>query len=195
MLKSKTDIEKLTVKLGIVFSQFKLSPNKWTLLSLIFAFFGFLSLTVCHDIIKGLTFFAISGFLDMVDGAVARVTGRATNFGAFLDGIADRYVEFFLYIGLLIFGVNSLYIALLIFGALMPSFVTAYSSYRNVITEKEKHRKMAGLIERAERLILIYFSMLLGTFNLNFLEYGILITAILSNITAIQRILFVFRYR
>ena len=195
MLKSKLDTESMTIQLGLFFSKLGISPNAWTFLSLIPAICGFLSLVSCHDLVKGVGFFMLAGAIDAIDGAVARVTGRATNFGAFLDGVIDRYVEILLYLGLLSYGVNSILIALLIFGALMPSFVTAYSSYRNVVTEKKDHKRMGGLLERAERLILIYLAMVLGLFNFVFLEYIIAVVVILSNFTALQRIWFVTKFK
>jgi len=195
MLKSKFDTENLSIKIGVFFSKLGISPNTWTLMSLFMAIFGFLSILSCRDLIKATGFFIFAGIIDAIDGAVARVTGKATNFGAFLDGVIDRYVEILLYLSLLIYGVNKIIIALLIFGAIMPAFVTAYSSYRHVITDSKEHRKMGGLIERAERLILVYTGMVLGIFNFSYLENFILITAILSNFTAIQRIFFVWKFK
>ncbi len=195
MLKSRLDTESMTVQLGIFFSKLGISPNAWTFLSLIPGICGFLSLVSCHDLVKGVGFFMLVGAIDAIDGAVARVTGRATNFGAFLDGVIDRYVEILLYLGLLIYGVNEILIALLIFGSLMPSFVTAYSSYRNVVIEKKDHKRMGGLLERAERLILVYIAMISGIFNPIFLEYVIALVAVLSNFTALQRIWFVWKYK
>ncbi|MDE3036935.1 MAG: CDP-alcohol phosphatidyltransferase family protein [Pseudomonadota bacterium] len=42
----------------------------------------------------------ISGYLDTLDGTVARLTGRATPFGAMLDVISDRWVEWAVILGL-----------------------------------------------------------------------------------------------
>lgn len=195
MLKSKLDTEKLTIQLGLMFSKMGISPNTWTFLSLVLAFFGFLSLWLYHDLVKGFGFFILAGFLDMVDGAVARVTGRASSLGAFLDGVVDRYVELLLYVGLLLYGVNAVWISLLIFGSIMPSYVRAYADHKRIITEKKDQKKMGGLLERAERLILIYTGMAFGVFNPLWLNYSIMLAALLANFTALQRIWFVWKYR
>ncbi len=195
MIKSKFDTDKLTVKLGLLFSQVGISPNTWTFLALLSAFLGFLCLWSCQDLAKGLTFFLLAGFLDLVDGAVARVTGRASNLGAFLDGIVDRYVEFLLYLGLFFYGVKGEWILLLIFGAMMPTFVRAYSHHRGVITRELDLKKMGGLLERAERLILVYLGMLVGIFSSLWLEHLIILAALLANFTAWQRIWFVWKYK
>ncbi|MCK4244749.1 MAG: CDP-alcohol phosphatidyltransferase family protein [Candidatus Omnitrophica bacterium] len=202
MLKSKFDTEKISVKIGLMFSGFGLSPNTWTLLALIPAIFGFLSLCSGY-LFTALIMFLISGFIDAIDGAVARVTGSVTAMGAFLDGIIDRYVEILIYLGLLFFLPmetefylpNPVWLALLIFGALMPTYIRAYADHRNVVTEPEDHKKMGGLLERTERLSILYIGMLFGSHDQNFLIYFIAILAILANLTALQRLWFVVNYR
>jgi phosphatidylglycerophosphate synthase len=202
MLKASGSMGNASIKLGIYFSKIGLSPNAWTVLALLPAFFGFLALAY-NQLLAGAVLFILSGLIDAVDGAVARVTGAVTNLGAFLDGIIDRYVEMLLYLGLLIFLQNNYvpelliphiyWIAILIFGALMPTFVRAYADHRNVVTDPREHRLMGGLVERAERMVLILLAMLLGYFNTAFLIYLIAVTAVLSHFTALQRILYVVR--
>ena len=101
MIKSKFNSESISIKMGIIFAKLGISPNLWTVLAIIPAVFGFLSLA-SHNLILGTGFFIISGFIDAVDGAVARVTGDVTPYGAFLDGVIDRYVEILLYLGLIL---------------------------------------------------------------------------------------------
>ncbi|RLI92893.1 MAG: CDP-alcohol phosphatidyltransferase family protein [Candidatus Altiarchaeales archaeon] len=200
MIKAKFDGEEITMGVGKFFSQFSLSANMWTTLALIPAFFGFLSL-YSGDMASALLLFIISGCIDAIDGAVARVTGNVTRFGAFLDGIVDRYVEFFLYIGLLFYMENFIqmefimpfyfWISLLIFGAVMPTYVRAYADHRGLIKDKKEQREMGGLIERAERLTILYVGMLFSIFDSNYILYFVALLAILTNFTAIQRIWFV----
>lgn len=201
MLKSKFNTEKISIKIGIVFSKLGLSPNQWTCISLVPAFLGFLSLYY-HNLVFAVVFFLISGFIDVVDGAVARVTGSASNFGAFVDGVVDRYVEVLLYFGLMVYNpLNFLiptyyWVSLLIFGAIMPTYVRAYADHKGVVTEPAEQKRMGGLLERAERLTLLFAGMLLGfLFNELYLTYTIVISAVLSNITAFQRIWFVIRFK
>lgn len=84
------------------FASFGLSPMAWTLLSLLAAMAGFVALCF-HRLGMSLILFVISGMLDSVDGAVARVTGNVTFQGAFADGVADRYAELMLCLGLLLY--------------------------------------------------------------------------------------------
>ena len=202
MIKSRFDTEFLSVKIGYVFMRLGVSANAWTILSLFPAIAGFYMLYV-HNLPYALILFAASGFMDVIDGAVARVTKSVSNLGAFLDGVIDRYVELLLYIGLLIYLSGTGYIlptpfliVLLVFGALMPTFVRAYADHRDVVTDRDDQKKMGGLIERFERLTLIYAGMLLAVVYHNnlLLIYTVAAVALLSNLTALQRILFVVGY-
>jgi phosphatidylglycerophosphate synthase len=202
VIKSRFDTEFLSVKIGYVFMRLGVSANAWTILSLFPAIAGFYMLYV-HNLPYALILFAASGFMDVIDGAVARVTKSVSNLGAFLDGVIDRYVELLLYIGLLIYLSGTGYIlptpfwiVLLVFGALMPTFVRAYADHRDVVTDRDDQKKMGGLIERFERLTLIYAGMLLAVVYHNnlLLIYTVAAVALLSNLTALQRILFVVGY-
>ena len=153
-------------------------------------------------LLVSLILFIISGAFDAVDGSVARVTGSVTELGAFLDGVIDRYVEILLYIGLFFYLSNrgifflfdsGIWIILLVYGAIMPSFIRAYADHRGVITEVKQQRQMGGLLERAERLTLLYAGMLAGLFEGMWLMYVVVLAALLANLTAFQRIIYVLR--
>ncbi len=199
MIKSRADVEWFSVKLGTMFARVGLSPNIWTIIALMPALVGFITLYQ-GQLLYALILFIISGAIDAIDGAVARVTGSVTELGAFLDGVIDRYVEILLYVGLLFYLENvdfvfllptGVWIVFLVYGALMPSFVRAYADHRNVITEDDEHKKMGGLLERAERLTLLYLGMLLGLYQGIWLLYIVVLTAILANFTALERIYYV----
>jgi archaetidylinositol phosphate synthase len=188
----------MDVRIGILFSKLGITPNTWTVLSLAPAVLGFIFLTQ-KMLLAALVFFIFSAFMDIIDGTVARVTNSVSNLGAFLDGVVDRYVEFSLYLGLWFYlqGTppvlfpHSLWVVALIFGGLMPSFITAYADHRNVITDPEGLKNIGGLLERFERLALLYAGMFLGLFNPVYLTYVVILTAALSNLTALQRIHYV----
>src|SRR5512137_1958361 len=195
MLKSTLQQEQ-TDKLLRGFSKLGLSPNAWTVLSLVLAVAGCISL-ISHHLAAGLIFFAVSGFLDIVDGAVARATNSSSASGAFIDGVLDRYVEMLLFLGLMFYlGPDDVllmlpiqvWIAVLIFGSIMTSFSRAYADHRGLLRDPALLQKMGGVLERAERLMLLYLGMLLGIFDQRYLALTIVLVAILSNATAVQRI-------
>ncbi len=204
MFKANFDTEMISVRIGMVFARLGISPNTWTLVSILPAIAGFIALVQYRNLPASLALFMAAGFIDAIDGAVARVTRSVSALGAFLDGIIDRYVEILLYVGLLfylytaeeLFRIpNALWVSLLIFGSMMPTYIRAYADHRKVVTDANAHKKMGGLLERAERLILVYIGMLLGIYNELWLVYVIAAAAILSNLTAFQRLWFVIRYK
>jgi archaetidylinositol phosphate synthase len=137
--------------------------------------------------------------MDMVDGAVARATNSSSAKGAFIDGVLDRYVEMLLFLGLifymrpdyvlLLLPVQA-WIAMLIFGSIMTSFSRAYADHRGLVKDPLLLKRMGGVLERAERLMLLYLGMLLGMVDQRYLGWVIVLAAILSNATVIQRIFF-----
>jgi archaetidylinositol phosphate synthase len=199
MLKTNLESEH-TDRLVRGLSRLGISPNAWTLLSLLPATAGLVELAM-HQLAAGLLLFILSGFIDMVDGAVARATGLVTARGAFIDGVVDRYVELMLYLGLLCYlgpgnfwGLpKEAWFMLLIFGALMTSFVRAYADHRGVVKNPEDQKRMGGLLERGERLLLLYAGMVVGLANPEWLMAAVAITAVLANATALQRIIFTVR--
>ena len=199
MLKATLRSEK-TDRLAGGLAAIGLSPNAWTLISLVPALAGLAAL-VMHQLALGLAMFALSAFIDIVDGTVARVTNQVSDKGAYIDGVGDRYVELMLYLGLLsyigrgeFFGLpNEVWIVLLIFGGLMTSFVRAYADHRGIVKDPGELKRMGGLLERLERLMLLYFGMFLGLFDIQWLMAVIALTALLANATALQRIRFALR--
>ncbi len=182
------------------FAAFGLGPNAWTALSIVPALAGLVML-VMHNLGAGLILFILSGFMDMIDGAVARVTESSTTKGAFIDGVLDRYAELLLILGLTVYlgrteflsVPSEVWMVLLLFGAVMTSFVRAYADHRGIVKDPEELKRMGGLVERAERLLLLYAGMILGLLDVRWMMILVVATAILANATALQRIAFTLR--
>jgi len=197
---------KISRKIGSIFSRLGLPPNFWTIASIVPAIIGFYFLLSYKDMFLGFLFFFISGFLDAIDGAVARVTRSSSKLGGYLDGIIDRIVEAFLLIGLLLFNLPGFYVygywlpsylliaLLLFFGSALVSYSRAYASQKGVIVSEKILEWMPGILERTERLILIGVGMLLYYLNPLYTTYVIAIALILSIITLLQRVVFVIRH-
>lgn len=203
MLKSRFSefSNEVGIRLGMTFSRIPLSANAWTLLSLLPAVIGF-ALLIQQHMEWALALFAISALMDAIDGGVARVTGTVSNLGAYLDGMMDRVVEGLLLIGIMLHGIpdltiggyttpSPLWIALLLFfGSAMVSYSRAYAVYRRVLRDGKKISRMPGILERAERLILVFAGMLLYHFNPVYLTCAIALAAVLSIVTVIQRVFY-----
>jgi phosphatidylglycerophosphate synthase len=176
-------------KLGNALKNLGISPNQWTALSLLFGIitlyllakesFGFAALA-----------FALAAICDAFDGAVARATGKASKLGAYLDTIADRYVEFFVIVGLFFANLFP-YLLPASFWLLLYLFGSATTTYAKAATKEKELTKSeisGGILERPERVLLLFIGLVLAPFSKIYLTYMIIILAILSNITALQRI-------
>jgi len=176
-------------KTGHFFSKFGLTPNQYTLISLLFVVISF-SFLINLNLVLALIFFLLAAFLDFIDGAVARFTQRETKKGAYLDTISDRYVEGIILLGFLFLPLSAFLLPaeVWIFLALSGGFLTTYAKAAAKEKELTQLELKKGLLGRAERIILITLAMLLGVFNFSWLLYPIIILAIFSNLTAFQRI-------
>ncbi len=190
LFKNREKFKHFSVKVGILFSKIGLSPNQWTLFTLIPALLVFYFLTQ-NNFLYSAVFFGITAFIDLIDGSVARVTGRVTKKGAYLDTIIDRYVEFIVIIGLLFASLPGIILPLYawlfiyLFGSMMTTYVKA-SAFEKKLVETELK---GGILERAERLIILFVGIVLANVTALYLVYIIIILAVLSNITAFQRII------
>ncbi len=169
-------------KLGKGFATTGLSPNFWTVIGLIIA----LSSAVVYGmgiefglIIGGILLLA-SGFFDMVDGQVARVTGKTSKKGEYLDSMFDKISEVAIFLGILIGGYAEPYLVLLaITLSLLVSYARAKSDLINIKLQG------IGIGERAERLLVIAIIGIIG-----FMDYAIIIVIIIAGITLIQRMIY-----
>ncbi len=187
--KIRKDIEPLTNNLALRLASVGLSPNALTLI-------GF-SLAVLTGIIYALHVYIpyaylyagimllLSGFFDIVDGSVARVTKRVSDAGAFLDSTLDRVSEVALFIGILASNVvNPLLIALALSLSLLVSYSRARAESIGV------NLQGIGIGERAERLIILAVSSIMaGIIAIELIQYGIVIIVVLAGITFAHRVL------
>ncbi|MGV8176715.1 MAG: CDP-alcohol phosphatidyltransferase family protein, partial [Candidatus Bilamarchaeaceae archaeon] len=133
--------------------------------------------------------FALAFFIDAVDGAVARAKRLTSKKGAFLDGITDRVVEFLFIVSLYLFAPSFILwlFAILFFGTCMTSFVKAYAEHKELLSKKDAS-SLPGLLERAERCILLLLAMALLMFGYKlYAAYVIFGTALLCIVTFLQR--------
>jgi len=186
----------ITTLIGNNFGSLGLSPTFWSMIAFTFAilssiFFGlsnFLSeqgIVFPSQIIASIMLL-ISGFFDIVDGSVARVSKRATSRGAFLDSNFDKISEALIFIGIAIGGLSSPILAMI---ALSTSILVSYLRARAESLGIEL--KGVGIGERAERLLILSicgFIPISGS-----IQWGIIIIIILSSFSFIQRFWFVLK--
>jgi CDP-diacylglycerol--glycerol-3-phosphate 3-phosphatidyltransferase len=128
----------------------------------------------------------LASIFDVLDGRVARLRGRETKFGAFLDSTMDRYSDMLLYMGLLVLyaRVDRTPHMVLVWVAAFGSFMTSYARAR---AESLIPRCSVGFLERPERLALL----ILGALA-NRMPAALWVIAVFSNLTALQRIVYTY---
>jgi len=126
-----------------------------------------------------------SGLLDALDGALARLYGEATNFGGFFDSLLDRYADAVIICGIILGGLTEVSWGLAaLMGSLLVSYARARAEAAGVKMES------VGLAERAERLVLLALASFLSFVWLDALSWGVLVLAILTNLTVVQRAIY-----
>lgn len=176
-------LETILNRLALKLDAYHITPNQLTLAGLLINFLAGLIFATGHLILGSLVLL-VASFGDLLDGPLARSTGKETTFGAFLDSTVDRYSDFFIFGGLAFYFArhgNTLYFLLLL-GILGGAFVTSYSKAR--AESLIKHCNV-GLLERAERILLV----LIGALIPPLLPYALWILFIGTHATALQRIL------
>lgn len=133
-------------------------------------------------------FFTIGSLSDLLDGSVARLTGKSSRFGAFLDSTLDRFAEG-LVLGAvgIVFAQDEQWWALAgAFVALTASFLISYTRARAEGLGVDSNR--GGLMSRPERLFLLGSGFFFQTWIDNFLAVVVVVLAVLSLLTVIQRV-------
>ena len=129
----------------------------------------------------------ISGPFDALDGALARATGRESRFGAFLDSSLDRYSEAAVLFGVLFWSSSNGHhaLVLLCFMAMVGSIMVSYTRAR---AEGLNMACKVGVFTRMERFVVMIVMLLTEQLGI-----GLALLAVLANVTAIQRIVHVYR--
>ena len=166
------------------FLKLGLTPNAITIIGLILAAVAAFLVATNRMLFGGLVLL-VGAPLDVVDGAMARQLGEPSKFGAFFDSVIDRYAELFVLLGLLIhFTINDHMMgSILAFAAAIGSVMVSYNKAR---AEALGFTAKTGILTRVERIIVMVFFLIIQQPVI-----GLWIIAILANVTAIQRILFV----
>ncbi|MDH4221351.1 MAG: archaetidylinositol phosphate synthase [Candidatus Bathyarchaeota archaeon] len=126
-----------------------------------------------------------SGFCDAIDGALARIYEEATTFGGFLDSLLDRYADAIIFCGIILGGLCDLSWGL---AALMGSLLVSYARARAEAAGVKM--ETVGIAERAERLVILVIASFLSIAWLEALSWGVVILAILTNLTVLQRVIY-----
>lgn len=176
------------------------TPNTLTVIGLLLSILTAIVIAQGHLFAGGLLVL-FAGVFDMFDGAMARARNAATTFGAFFDSTLDRYSEGIILLGLLLYtiqhpdlhdflwpaGNEQSWMITFIFVAVVGSLMVSYTKAR---AEGLGLECKTGLLARPERVIILAIGLLAGT---GICIWTLALLAVFSNVTAIERIVLVWR--
>jgi CDP-diacylglycerol--glycerol-3-phosphate 3-phosphatidyltransferase len=179
------------------FCSLGITPNQISWASLVFGFFAGCALAYGH-FGYGAILSVVASFLDLLDGMVARKTGKSSDAGEVLDASIDRYVEFFFLGGLIIYYHQVCSLLVLTLAALMGSYMVSYSTAKAEALDVEPP---PGSMRRPERATYLILGAVVSNFTLDFepryfsglraglpMVFALVLVASVSNISAVLRL-------
>jgi len=165
----------------------KVTPNILTLTGFMLNVVVFVLIALNYLLAAGLVLL-FSGIFDMLDGALARVTGKTTKFGAVLDSVLDRFSEAVVLLGLVIYylytfpyNVGVILVFITLIGSMMVSYTRARAEALGIDCK-------SGLFTRPERVILLAAGLVFGMISKWVLVYMLWILASGTMATAVWRL-------
>jgi len=175
-------------RIARLFGRLPITPNQVTVAGSVFTFVAAALAGFGHLRAAGIVL-AVSGTFDILDGALARATKRSYPYGAFLDSTFDRYSEGAIYIGVAAYfldrgGSFVRWEVLACLLALSGSFLVSYVRAR---AQSLGFKCDSGVFARPERVVVTVAGLVIGVWWVLFVVVAAL--ALLTNVTAVQRIL------
>jgi archaetidylinositol phosphate synthase len=188
-----------------VFVKLRITPNQISLLALIAG--GFCAfLFFKREFLLGSLALLVSAIFDLIDGSVARKTNAHTNFGAVFDWIVDKYVDAIVLLGIGLAGIpivsqflsippvaDFALVTIAIIGSLMNTFIKpvvyAEIGYREKVEGKiDDPLEGVGFFGRPETFLVLILGGIFG-----FIWASVIIIAVCTNLSAIQRIIYLYK--
>ena len=141
----------------------------------------------------GAILFGAFSLIDLVDGTMARMLGTAGPWGAFLDSTLDRISDSAVICALIYFYVNTVTdnSQLAVVAGVVSLVMSLMTSYARAKAESLDAKCTVGIAERAERNLIIWLALLISGLFADVMPYALVLLAVASTITVVQRILFV----
>ncbi len=186
----KKEYEKVITRLLKLEGQPRISPNTISFLGFLVAIVASFSIYY-HFVTVAVLLILLSGFLDSIDGIVARKAGLESKFGAFLDSVLDRYSDAVIIFSMVVSNLCSAWIGLLaMIGFLMMSYMRARGEALGASSAG------AGIMERAERLLALSLTLIASSIVSDprtVCDICMLALAILVHVSCIQRFIHIQR--
>ena len=196
---------KYTEPVALFFIRLGVTPNQISVLSVLFGFSCAFAFARQYFLAGGL-FLVVSAILDLVDGSVARRNHTESRFGAVFDWVADKYVDAAVILGVGFSGIPIIshivnvppvadfgIVGLALAGSLINTFIKPVTYAEIGFTERiagkiEDPLEGVGFFGRPETVLALVLGGVTG-----YMWVAILLIAICTNLSAIQRILYLYR--
>jgi len=194
LTKLKEKVQQMLTTEAKVAHRIGLTPNAISAIGIVLAFLSALTYAEWQNrpdyLLIATVLLLLSGFCDTLDGVLARLYQQTTAFGGFLDSLLDRYADAAVYVGIIVGGLCDVLWGLI---ALTGSLLVSYSRARAEAAGTKM--ESIGLAERAERIIILALASLVAFFwqPKTAINAGIILLAILSNLTVLQRGLYAYK--
>jgi len=207
-LKTRAAYKKVMLPFGKFIGKMGITPNVITLISGIFAiatavmyaFQGRIVPEFKYWWLIGFALMVTTGFIDVIDGSVARATGQTTKFGKVFDPVMDRFAEFCFLIGIAIGDytfapitwpyIDNIPIAAWCLFSFAGMIFASYSRARGESVARITVESV-GIMERREKLFILYLGNVLYFWFPVALIFAIILIGILSFVTTIQRMVYI----
>jgi archaetidylinositol phosphate synthase len=202
LTKLKKKVQETLTGTAHVAHKIGLTPNIISVIGLALALFSAAAYAMAQNqpllLLLAVILLLASGFCDILDGVLARTHQQSSIFGGFFDSLLDRYADAVVYAGVIIGGLcDPAWGLVALAGSLLVSYSRARAEAAGIKMES------VGIAERAERMIILAAATLaaifwpqvitFGVLNISALNIGIIILAVLSNFTVLQRAIHVYR--
>ncbi len=175
----RTKLGSALVSVGSWFAHIETSPTAWTIVGLMVSLLAAAAYSTSgfDGEVLGGVLVLVAGWFDVVDGAVARVTGRASKRGAFLDSTLDRVAEVALFAGILLGGYSTPFLVLMALSfSLLVSYTRAKGDALGVTLSG------VGIGERSERLLALAVLSVVGQ-----AYWGVVVVMVAALYTFLER--------
>ena len=174
-----------------LFQAIGLTPNVITLLGFGVSV-GAAGLVGSGWLLAGGIVFLVGGGLDLFDGALARLTGKASPFGALLDSVFDRLGEASLFVGLAVYGTRAgfseRFLLFFVTALLLALIFSQGVSYLRARGEGLGVFTRDGVMTRSERVVILGAGLIIDSLvGFPFMVWVLLLIAIVSCFTLFQR--------